>query len=48
MVSEPSCPQYPFPADANTSDYVNYGFNPEFIPEINAASSSLPKSDQKF
>lgn len=48
MASAPSCPQYSFPADANTNDNVNYGFNPEFIPGANAASSSLPKSDQKF
>ncbi|GAB1295788.1 NPC1-like intracellular cholesterol transporter 1 [Apodemus speciosus] len=48
MTSEPSCPQYPFPADARTSDYVNYGFNPEVIPGANDASSSVPKSDQKF
>ncbi|XP_028634107.1 NPC1-like intracellular cholesterol transporter 1 [Grammomys surdaster] len=48
VASEPSCPQYPFPADANTNDYVNYGFNPEFTSGANADSSSLPKSDQKF
>lgn len=46
--SEPSCPQYPFSADARTSDYVNYSFNPEVISEANDASSSVSKSDQKF
>lgn len=48
VAPEPSCPQYPSPADADANDYVNYGFAPELAHGANAASSSLPKSDQKF
>lgn len=48
VATEPSCPQYPSPADADANDYVNYGFAPELAHGANAASSSLPKSDQKF
>lgn len=46
VAPEPSCPQYPSPADADAN--VNYGFAPELAHGANAARSSLPKSDQKF
>ncbi|EGW08630.1 NPC1-like intracellular cholesterol transporter 1 [Cricetulus griseus] len=43
VAPEPSCPKYPFPAN----DYVNHSFE-EATPGPSAASSSLPKSGQKF
>ncbi|CAH6995903.1 NPC1-like intracellular cholesterol transporter 1 [Phodopus roborovskii] len=43
VAPEPSCPKYPFPAN----DYVNLSFE-EATPGASAASSSLPKSGQKF
>ncbi|XP_051021046.1 NPC1-like intracellular cholesterol transporter 1 [Acomys russatus] len=47
MAPEPSCPKAPSPANVHTYEYVNHNFE-ECACGAGAASSSLPKSDQKF